>query len=171
MVKPCVMDNLWSVIAGGFVAILGSVATPIFLDKSRRKAERLSLASAILGEIEALDAICAHRKFIEGIKQQITLMEADPNISRIFHFSVRRNPMRVYEANLSQIGVLPHPLPKQIVTFYAGVSSILEDIDDMREGKTKRNPEESLRAFKNLLELFEKTLALGQQIIRDTKCS
>jgi hypothetical protein len=75
--------------------------------------------------------------------------------------------MRVYEANLTRIGILPDPLPKQIVGFYAGVSSILEDIDDMREGKNQRTPEDRIRVLKELLQLFEATLALGQKILDD----
>jgi hypothetical protein len=161
------MDNFWATIAGGFVAILGGVATPCFLERSKRKAERLSLAGAIVGEIEALIAISQHRKYVDGIRQELTKAQTNPDKYGIFHFSVRRNPMRVYEANLTRIGILPDPLPKQIVGFYAGVSSILEDIDDMREGKNQRTPEDRIRVLKELLQLFEATLALGQKILDD----
>jgi hypothetical protein len=159
------MDNFWSAIAGGIVAILGSVATPVLLEWNKRKAERLSLTGAIVGEIEAIMSIAQHRKYIEGIRQVLAAAQANPNNPGIFHFSVRRNPMRVYEANLTRIGNLPNPLPKQIVGFYAGISSILEDIDDMREGKIQRPREEQICLLTELLKLSEETLALGQKIV------
>ena len=165
MVVVSEMDNFWSVILGAFVAICSGVATPFFLEKSKRKAERLSLTGAIVGEVQALIEISRHRKYIEGIRQELTKAQANPDKYGIFHFSVRRSPMRVYESNLTRIGLLPDPLPKQIVSFYAGISSILEDIEDMREGKIQRTPEDRIRVLNELLQLMEATLALGEGII------
>ena len=165
MVVVSGMDNFWSVILGAFVAICSGVATPFFLEKSKRRAERLSLTGAIVGEVQALIEISRHRKYIEGIRQELTKAQTNPDKYGIFHFSVRRNPMRVYESNLTRIGLLPDPLPKQIVSFYAGISSILEDIEDMREGKIQRTPEDRIRVLNELLQLMEATLALGEGII------
>jgi hypothetical protein len=159
------MDNFWSVILGAFVAIASGVAMPFLLEKNKRNAERLSLTGAIVGEIQALIEISRHRKYIEGIRQELTKAQTNPDKCCAFHFSVRRNPMRVYESNLRRIGLLPDPLPKQIVSFYAGISSILEDIEDMREGNIQRTPEDQIRVLNELLQLMESTLAIGEVII------
>jgi hypothetical protein len=157
------MDNFWSAIAGGCVAILGSVATPIFLERSRRFAERESLTGAIVGEVQALIEISKHRKYIEGVRQELTKGQTDPAKCGTFGFSVRRNPMRVYESNLTRIGILPAPLSKQVVSFYAGISSILEDMEDMSEGKIKRTPQDRIRVLTEVLQLGENIISNAER--------
>ncbi len=120
------------------------------------------LTGAIVGEIQALIDISKHRKYLECLRQELNRAQTHPDLCGFFYFSVRRNPMRVYEANLARIGILPPPLPNQIVSFYAGLSSILEDIEDMKEEKLQRTPDDRTRVLKNLEQLFKATLDLGQ---------
>jgi hypothetical protein len=162
--------TLWPTIVGGAIGIAGSILAPTYLEYSRRKAERLSLAGAFVGEISALIEICKRRQYIENIRALINeakTKQAEPNKNVWFHFSVRRNPFPVYDANVTRLGILSDPLPGQIARFYTQSSSILEDIADMREGKFQRNRDESIRCLEALLKLFEDTQALGTKIVSD----
>ena len=107
--------------------------------------------------------------YIEGMRAVINAAKAgsDSNVPYWYHFSVRRNPFAVYDANLARLGILHDPLPRLITQFYAQASSILEDIADMRERTTQpRDREESIRRLEQLLGLFEDTHALGKEIIK-----
>jgi len=159
------MDNFWSVVLGAFVAICSGVATPFLLERSKRNAERKCLTAAIVAEVHALIEISKHRKYIEGVQQELAKGQTDPAKGGNFGFSVRRNPMRVYESNLTRIGILPASLAKQVVIFYAGISSILEDMQDMSEGKIQRTPQDQVRVLNEVLQLMEATLALGEKIV------
>jgi hypothetical protein len=164
------MDNMWPVVIGGAIGIVGGVAGPMCLEWWKSRAERLSLSGAIVSEIAAILAIIQTRNYIEGLHAEIVRARATPaptHIPTFFHFSVRRNPFAVYDANLSRIGILPNPMPRQIVSFYVKASAILEDIADMREGKIQRAREDSIHCLEELVKLFEETRALGQKIIAD----
>jgi len=164
------IKTLLPIIVGGAIGIAGSIIAPTWLEYSRRKHEQESLTGAFVGEISAVLEICKRRQYIESIRALITeakAQQAEPNKSVWFHFSVRRNPFPVYDANVSRLGLLNDPLPRQIARFYTQSSSILEDIADMREGKIQRNRDESIRCLEALLELFEDTQAVGQKIVSD----
>jgi hypothetical protein len=156
------------VIVGGLIGIVGGLATSAYLELARRRAERRSLTGAIVGEISALIEISERRHYIEGLRALIAEARAgnDPNAIYWYQFSVRRNPFAVYDANLARLGILRDPLPRLIARFYTQASAILEDIADMREGKSlARNRDQSIRSLEELLQLFEDTRALGRQII------
>lgn len=155
---------------GGLIGIVGSLATSVWLEQVRRRAERRSIKGAIAGEIAALIRIVERRRYIEGLRALIAEAKAgqEPDVVW-YHFSVRRNPFAVYDANLTRVGMLRHPLPGLITQFYAQASSVLEDIADMREGKLDvQNGQESVQRLEELLELFEETRALGQRIVEAT---
>jgi hypothetical protein len=164
------IKTLLPIIVGGAIGIAGSIIAPTWLEYSRRKHERESLTGAFVGEISAVIEICKRRQYIENIRALVTeakARQAEPNKSVWFHFSIRRNPFPVYDANVTRLGLLKDPLPRQIARFYTQSSSILEDIADMREGKIQRNRDESIRCLEALLELFEDTQAVGEKIVLD----
>jgi hypothetical protein len=164
------MDNLLPVIVGGVIGILGGIAGQICLERWKRRDERVSLAGAIVSEIAALLAITESRDYVRGLRALITQAKAapgPPHLPASFQFSVRRNPFAVYDANISRIGILHDPMPRQIVNFYVKASAILEDIADMKEGRYQRSHTDAIHCLEELLKLFEETVALGQKIIVD----
>jgi hypothetical protein len=159
--------TLTPTIIGGAIAIVGSMAAPICVEYVKRRQERSSLAAAIVSEVSALVKISERRHYIEDLRAAVATAKAqsDPNISRRFYFSSRRNSFAVYEANIGRLGILRDPLPQLIVRFYTQAASILEDIADMREDQSQRNRDDSIRNLEALLKLFEDTHLLGHQII------
>jgi hypothetical protein len=141
----------------------------MWIELAKRKAERKSLAGAIIGEIAALNEIVERCRYLEGLRAVIDEARAgtELNVAYMYQFSVRRNPFAVYDANLARLGILRDPLPRLITQFYTQASSVLEDIADMREGTFQvRDRQESIRRLEQLLRLFEDTHSLGQQIIK-----
>jgi hypothetical protein len=168
MTEPSLWTSMAPVVVGGAIGIMGTLASSTLLDKTRRKAERKSLTGAFVGEISALIEVSDRRGYLQHLHKLIAAAKADPNPNsvRSFHFSNRRNPFAVYDANLTRLGILRDPLPQLITRFYTQASSALEDVADMREGKfLPRNRDASIQRLQNLLELLEDTRASGCQVI------
>ena len=163
------MESLLPVIVGGIIGIAGGVIGPTLLEFFKRKIERENLTGAFIAEIDALLKIVERRRYVEELESLILQAKSgiDRNASFSYQFSVRRNPFPVYDANLSKIGILKAPLPQKITQLYAQATSILEDIEDMRDGKNiPRDTMESIERLETLLSLFKDTIDLGQEIVR-----
>jgi hypothetical protein len=161
--------SLIGVIIGGIIGVTGSVVGPLCLEFVRHRAERKNLTCALVGEISALITIVERRRYIPGLRSLIEVARTNPNLdtSYFYHFSVRRNPFPVYDANVSRIGLLESSLAMNIARFYSQASSILEDIADFRERRLPEGRDESVRRLEELLKLFEDTERLGREIVDD----
>jgi hypothetical protein len=60
-VKVIAMDSFWPTIAGGVIALSGSIVAPWVMQRHRLNAERLSLKGALVAEIQALIERCKDR--------------------------------------------------------------------------------------------------------------
>jgi len=68
----------------------------------------------------------------------------------------------VYKHNASRIGVLRHPRPQMVATFYTQCFSIIEDLTN---ATVPPSAQQSLTRLQELLNLFQNTTQLGQQIV------
>jgi hypothetical protein len=164
------MDGaLLGVIIGGIIGVTGSVVGPLCLAYVQRRAERKNLACALAAEIAALIDIVERRQYIAGLRQLIEVARNNQDLNGAFfyQFSVRRNPLAVYDANLSRIGLLKPTLSVRIARFYAQASAILEDIADFREGRIPEGRDDSVRRLEELLQLFEDSQTLGREIVNE----
>ena len=82
-----------------------------------------------MGEIGALLDIVQRRNYIGGLKQVIQHVQQTGQ-PMPFHFSVSHEYFGVYKNNTSRLGILKHPLPQKIATFYTQCFSILEQVKD-----------------------------------------
>ena len=83
-----------------------------------------------------------------------------------------RNPVEcvnVYKENVSRIGLLEPPLPRLIAIFYTQANAILEDLEILRDQSNREffPPEVLLRAYEQLLQLFEDTMTVGGQALSE----
>lgn len=118
---------LAGVIIGGFLAILGGLASNIAIEWYRDKTESKRLALAFKGELAALSNIVRKRGYIEIINSMISTMERTGK-PEIFYVRVRREYFNVFNTNVGRIGTLKNPLPELVAKFYVQANSVLEDI-------------------------------------------
>jgi len=162
------MTPLIQTMIGGGLSLLGGFLSPIFIDSFRNKREATNLALAFAGEITAIIRIVETRGYIEDIQMYIAQMEKTHE-PIYYTVTIRQDYVRVYEQNVSRIGLLEASLPENIAMFYTQVQAILEDMADIDDHPKmeKLGQEHLLRRYKGLLSLLDSTVTLSQQILAD----
>lgn len=163
--SPLFNVQLASVIVGGLLATLGSIATTTILERQRQRREARNLALAFKGEIGALLALVEEREYVERIGEVIAQIEATRE-PFYMPFRVRYAYDRVYAANVDRVGMLPPQLAEQLPLFYTRVNSILEDLVSLGDGTyTEIDLTQLLRIYRFTKVMLEATLVHGRAIV------
>ena len=125
--------QLIAVIIGGLIAITGGFLSTMLLERQRARRDSRNLALAFSGEITAVLKSIKERNYEERFTQVINQIE-ETGMPFYMPFRVRFKYDRVYEANVSRIGLLELPLPEEIPLFYTCLTSILEDLVSLGDG-------------------------------------
>jgi hypothetical protein len=153
---------------GGVLTFLGGLLGSFLIQKQQRRAEQKSLASAFYGEIKALVGIIEKRQYIQGIKTSIHHLKSGRKSP--FQVRVTRKYFNVYEKNLDKIGILPNPLPEEIVDLYTVMTAILEDLDTINEPEFyKQGNEIAIQYLTELQSLFEYSVESCHKICKKIK--
>jgi hypothetical protein len=125
-------------IAGGLVGgFSGFVANTVQAGRETRRARR-NVASALTGEIGAL----AH--YIRSLFLTAPIPndgQVDPSEVRRRHFRGERDYMPIFRALGSHVGVLPKPLPRDLVAWYTALAMCLERARELHELRVRRDPD------------------------------
>ena len=111
-------------------------------------------------------------KYVKQLDKAVSLQQRAIPASDLYSFRMTKNYFSIFEKNVDKIGVLAHPLPKQIVEFYVRAFAIVEDIETVMELKKAGRDvptERALQGYTELLKMFEESKALGKQIAKDLK--
>jgi hypothetical protein len=142
-------------IAGGLVGgFSGFVANSIQARRETRRA-RQNVACALIGEISALS------HYIRSLFLTVPPLDeggADPAEVRRRHFRGERDYMPIFRALGSHVGVLPSPLPRDLVAWYTGLAMSLERARELHELRLLRDPDSFAYAME-LARLQEASLA------------
>ena len=136
------MDLPWlqisGAIAGGlFGGFSGFIANNLQERAHRREMQR-NVACALIGEI---DGLCRHlgsrlatlASDLEAIKQQ--------RAYTYHHFRGERDYMLVYRSLGKEVGLLPSPLPRDLVCWFTALAVCLEREHELHQLALQRNPE------------------------------
>jgi hypothetical protein len=162
------LTHLIQTLIGGGSSLLGGFLSPLLIDSFRNKREVTNLAMAFAGEIAALIRIVETRRYTENIQTCIAQMERTHK-PIYYTVTIRQDYVRVYEQNVSRIGLLEASLPENIAMFYTQTQAILEDlavIDDHPKME-KLGQKNLLRCYKNLLSLLDSIVTLSQPILAE----
>jgi len=156
---------LIGVVIGGSLAVIGGFASSILVEWYRNASDSKKLAFAFKGELQALSSITKKRGYIEYLKLLISQMEATGQ-PVCMQLHSRREYFNVFNANVSNIGVLKNPLPEMIAIFYVQANSIMEDFQTYREDVSNDFTVEFLIASKKeLVSIMEDTFSLADEIV------
>ena len=171
--------STWTILATGFVAIASGVVGYFLQDWNRRRHESRNIASAFAGEISALMELIKTRRFVEEIREFVSQLkdavakgQAAVPTTQLYTIPITKKYFSVFENNVKRIGVLQQPLPEQIVAFYMHAFSIVDQLGSMMEVRktiSLANTERALQAYTGLLNMFEQTTALADQLLKDLK--
>lgn len=115
-----------------------------------------------MGEISAVLEIVKRRNYIAHLQQVIAHVQQTGQ-PKPFFVSVTQEYFWVYKQNASRLGILKHPLPQKIATFYTQCFAILEDL---KSSFTPSTAQQSLMMLQELLSLFQSTTDLGAEILK-----
>jgi hypothetical protein len=125
-------------VAGGMVGgFSGFVANSVQARRETRRARR-NVASALIGEVSAL---AQYIKNLFLASPGLSEGQTDPSDIRRRHFRGERDYMPIYRALGSHIGVLPRPLPRELVTWYTALAVCLERARELHELRLQREPD------------------------------
>jgi hypothetical protein len=134
---------------------------------NRERKLRRTLALAFQGEVQALLEIIEKRGYIEGLRAAKAQIEATGKF-QAYHFKAREKYLGVFEANVGQIGILRPPLSQLVARFYAQANSILEEMERFEESDPATvDPMVAIAAYDEVLNIFEDTVAIGNQIVQE----
>ena len=159
-------SDLVGVALGGAIGLLGSMIGSVLPELVRRRQQRLALEAGLVAEIESLLRLVKRRRYREGIEQVIATAEdeRDPLMRHWYEITVEHDPLQFYHANITQLGLLrSRPSVGAVFEFYTGAEAILEDLKLLRVQPT-REPAQILNQLQELLALFERVVAIGEEI-------
>jgi hypothetical protein len=160
---------LLQTLMGGVLTFSGGLLGNFLLQKQQRNAEKINLASAFCGEIQALIRIIERRQYIRAIDLTIRGLQAGKKISLTIR--ITRDYLRVYDKNVDKIGILPSPLPEKIVDFYMAIVGIYEDLDLINEAGfyEQKSTKECIFILTNILSSIQLVSETGQEICQKIK--
>lgn len=145
------------------ITILINFCIQFFFKWWDKRTNGISIQNAIVAEVVALKNIISERNYQEAIRSVIKFLEENPNKKMLLSVDVQLDVFPVYSSNLDKIGQLDPKLSPKIVTFYALLSSIIQDV---KIGGLLNNTEHSnLESYKNINSLLDKAISIADTII------
>ena len=161
----------WTAVLVALVSAFAALVGPVRLWKKQMKKESESVKASLFAEVAALVEIVERRKYVQSLRAYEELLRAQlaspysafhkDQGSKRFEVHLDSQFNRVYQGNVSKLGVLTAEDAKQIVRFHQLADSVRLDV--MPGGflaKGTENPE----AFKETAELLEMALDIGRAL-------
>jgi hypothetical protein len=146
-------------IAGGLVgSFTGFIANSFHEHRVRRRVRR-NIASALIGEIEALSQYIDDNYLI--LLREHLDAGADGELSGYHHFRGDRDYSPVFRTIGATVGFLPAPLPRDLITWYTSLTAALERAHALHELFSGNDAQSAARA--NRLLQVQRT-ALGDLV-------
>ncbi|HAV5947367.1 TPA: hypothetical protein JI227_15520 [Acinetobacter baumannii] len=145
------------------VTVIINFFIQLFFKYKDNRSQQLSIQLAIIAEIKALKKLIEQRKYIQDIQNVVLHLEKNRGYRITLSLDIQENVFPVYSSNLDKIGQLSPKIAPQVVTFYALLSSILQDVKvggllSIREQGNYQN-------YKNIYDLLTNALEIADEII------
>jgi hypothetical protein len=150
-------------IGGAFIGGVVSYLPNRWLEKHKRGLEVDAVRNALVTEIKSIVAIVQERAYVELMDEVIALLIEKGGKQR-YSVRVPEHYTRVYQAQVSRIGLLDPSLATQIITFYQLLDSVVQDVSP---GGIVADLGGDLSMFRKIKNIFGTAMDLAQQIISD----
>ena len=157
---------LWSTLLGGLLAICGGIVGTWWAKTLEYYGVRRQIASALAGEIMGILEVVRRRELLENFERSI--QESEEGGILIYKvFPVSESFIAVFEGNIAQIGMLPHPVAADVAYLYASIKSIWEDLKTLqREPVNAWDFDEGIAFLSNLVDLIRQTKGIAWDTAR-----
>jgi hypothetical protein len=159
----------WTAILVPVIPGVAAIVGPLFLWYRQSKRESASVKAGLLAEVAALVEIVERRGFLPALreKQQMlafrsgSAMAAFRRDPESFEVRIDSHFNRVYQANVSKLGVLTAEEAKQIVRFHQLADSVRIDVTP---GGGLASGTDSSEEYKETADLLEMALEIGHSL-------
>ncbi|MDI1224257.1 MULTISPECIES: hypothetical protein [Acinetobacter] len=135
----------------------------LFFKNKDNRSQQLSIQLAIIAEIKALKKLIEQRKYLQDIQNIVLHLEKNRGYRTTLSLDIQENVFPVYSSNLDKIGQLSPKIAPQVVTFYALLSSILQDVKV--GGLLSIHEQGNYQNYKNIYDLLTNALEIADEII------
>jgi hypothetical protein len=118
-------------IAGGLVGGFSGFIANNFQERRKNRNEMRSVACALVGEISALYEHI-EKSYLPRLSENYQGLDRS-DIYPYYHFRGERDYMPVFRSLGSHVGILPSPLPRDLVSWYTHLAVCLERARDLHE--------------------------------------
>lgn len=165
------LNQVSGAIAGGLIGgFAGFISTNLHRWLQTRQM-RQNVACALIGEIGALQQRIA-RDYLPILRDAIEIL-GGPDRFPEHQFRAEREYAPIFRSMGHQIGLLPTPLPRELVSWYTSLALYLERAHELHELVQARNPQYRAYAltvaeyqFRGFSELVESSTPLIDQLSR-----
>ncbi len=131
--------QIYGAVAGGAVGgFSGFIANHLHLRQELRR-ERRNIACALIGEIGAIAELVGE-VYLERVQAAVGDL-AEQGSYPYHHFRGERDYMPVFRGLGGSVGVLPSPLPRDLVGWYAKLAICLERARELHDLARLRDPD------------------------------
>ncbi|MCK4082064.1 hypothetical protein [Acinetobacter radioresistens] len=133
------------------VAIITALTTAIlnlivqyFLWGRKQKIEKKAITTAFVAEVEVLLEVVRERKYLEGLKEQISVMHAKSTVPYVV--PIQDNYSQIYRNNLDKLYMFEPKIVKNLVLFHSLLDSLIQDVKPggiLATGGSKENFQEA----------------------------
>lgn len=154
-------------VAGGVVGGFSGFVANKLQDRRELRRARQNVASALIGEISAVSHYIETHYLISPREDREARELRDASRR---HFRAERDYMPVFRSLGSHVGLLPSPLPRELVSWYTRFAICLERARELHDLERQRDPDTMGYAIE-LAQIHEANLAelvaLAPQLIAD----
>lgn len=156
--------SVFQTLIGGLLTFLGGLIGNYFIQRSQRNAELNNLASAFYGEISSILAIVKRRNYVESMTYVLENVEAD-EAPEFTYYRGQNEKFRIYESNVSKIGLLPAPIPEKLISFYTLAEVIHDDLGNLNSFLSDKPAIDNIKDYlKDLISLIENLSETGKEL-------
>lgn len=145
------------------VTVIINFFIQLFFKYKDNRSQQLSIQLAIIAEIKALKNLIEQRKYVQDIQNIVLYLEKNRGYRTTLSLDIQENVFPVYSSNLDKIGQLSPKIAPQVVTFYALLSSILQDVKG--GGLLSIREQGNYQNYKNIYDLLTNALEIADEII------
>jgi len=115
-------------VGGAFVGGVSTFLPSYILENRRLKQETRFLETALIAEISALLEVVEHRRYVRGLEESINYLKKNPGKKRFFSAKIPEHYSRIYQEQISKIGLLHPNLSEKVIRFHQLIDSGVQDI-------------------------------------------
>jgi hypothetical protein len=123
--------QIMGALAGGLIGGFSGFIANTFQGRLQTRRTRKNVASALIGEIDALQRRI-QGAYLTQLRREIETMRVDKRFPRS-HFSGDRDYASIYKSMGPHIGLLSGALPRDLVAWYIGLAVCQERAHELRE--------------------------------------